>query len=298
MLTKERLDQFLNSNQHQLNTEVYCGDEEGNITSVTLLKRSIGPKTFMLYGIDTGAEYREGSEEIFPAVYGGPTSIFQLMIFSPGRKEVFLLDTPSFPISKTLYSWYSKQNMLSKEHQQAALRRLSELYIENVKSNKDYSIPEGQLEPDIALEYCFGTPNSLEDEIVDLWIDDYKKNNEEFPVLSLGWTETAIFRLDYPRYKSALRLCAFSEFYSHGNEEQYLFALADRLVKQEDIDQDNDDCDKDLLPIVQYETLMFLRQAVKEQPSLRARIAKEGLPIKKHTSTFAALCGGYDFYEI
>lgn len=276
MLTKERLDQFLNSDQYQLNTEVYCDEEAGGIASVALFKRSIGPKTFMLYGASV-------DNEVLSVLDAGFTDIFQLMIFSPGRHEVFVLGTPAFTpspshhlvfsrvkftsIRRTLYDWYSEQNAFSSHYGESALRRLSQMYMDYMRKNrKDQNDAEKEpISLEDAFERCFGLYAfpTVYRFAPQCWAKDILSGNNAFPILSIPCKNGLVFQTG--GHKDNIRLCSFVDYYSYDDENQFLSGVLNNipisLAATESADTDN--------ATHEYRAVMTLRQAMKGHPSIK-----------------------------
>ena len=270
-MTKERLDQFLNSNEHQLNTEVFCDDKSDGITTVALFKRGIGPKTFMLYGVYLGNPEDPDDAEMIYWKQGGDEFAYQLMIFSPGRSEVFLLGSPEFPISRTLYEWYAEQNVGSDVHRDAANRKLSEMFMDIVRQlREEAQVPTPQDIPlHLAAPLCFDKFN-VPFCYSSSWSKDILTENEAFPILRLHFPENYyhempfIFRLENDR--KSVQLLEFVDYYNSDTEELYLEKHLKHLSYFFYEMARNGTCATDPT-VMQYDAIMSLRSAMKDLPA-------------------------------
>ena len=229
MLTKERLDAFLSSSDVQLDIDV--PGYNGQPVPVTLIKRRIGRLASLLYltFCDTTAN-DEG--ECTYAYSAQP--FYQVMVFSPQHKDVFVLDAADShssgpdlgPFIDELREWYAGYDKRSKTARTSAGRKLMTLYVNELHTKYSDAAVITEVRPDLAksLErFCTRHDNDGSHMI------QHESQFRAVPdlIYSMG---PVFFRNDV--YDAWGRpFSAFDVYYAHEDEDGYIATLYEELKK-------------------------------------------------------------------
>lgn len=131
MLTKERLDAFMEGSETQFDTEMYGAD--GLVYNSHFFKRQVGIETFL---ISRTCYIMNHSNTHFIDLFAGEI-FYPVLIYSPNRTPLFILDTGgacttdrtlNADLTAMLNEWYADRRCDG----DAAYRKLSQLYLDDL----------------------------------------------------------------------------------------------------------------------------------------------------------------------